>query len=125
MPIGKSGETGPRFTPEQAAGLASRAFGQPLREAPRFIRAGVEYAPQLGRWRLTLARPVRVSPRAGGPGLTTDVVYLDRDGAFSVPGPTPGVGRLRFRSEITHKKVEGQVAVKHGFSTGFVALGAR
>jgi hypothetical protein len=124
LPIGKSGDSGPRFTPEQAASLASRTFGQPLEEAPRFVRAGADYAPQLGRWRLSLARPVRVTLR-GGAALTTDIVYLDRDSTFNVPGSNPGFGRLRFRSEITREKVNARVPVKQGFSTAFVTLAAR
>ena len=57
----------PRFTPEQAVSIAFDAVHMPIAAAPRFVRADGDFVPHIGRWRISLAAPVRMRDIASLP----------------------------------------------------------
>lgn len=75
----------PRFTPEQAVNVAFDAVRTPIAAAPRFVRTGGDFVPQIGRWQLRLAGPVSVRDLGTGAIVRTSELYLNREGTFEIP----------------------------------------
>lgn len=93
----------PAISAEAAVVLAYAAFGVRIAHAPRFIRKGIEFVPQLGNWRVQFAEPVQVRRSGTSTAERTDVVYITPQGEFAAPTLSESTGTTktaRLQSEI-------------------------
>lgn len=120
--ISRQGAREPRLAPEHAVALAFQAFRVPVTEAPRFIRAGYEFSPHLGRWHVRLSRSVRVTSADQKEDRSTDVLYVSSDGGFSVPADVQAKGQVRVRSNRGNWNGDRSVAVRPGLATSFITI---
>jgi len=95
--ISKTGSGQPSISPEEAVVAAYRAFGELIAERPRFVRAGAEFTPHIGHWRLVLSRPVRLSTGAAQAVESSSVIYLGANGRFGVSTSVQSSKMVRVR----------------------------
>ncbi len=96
--IPKASPSQPNISPEQAVVATYRAFGELIAEPPRFVRAGAEFTPHIGHWRVVLAKPIQLSPINLATTESTNVVYLGANGKFGVPTELQSGKLVHFRT---------------------------
>lgn len=111
-----SGVERPAIGPEDAVRMVYTAFAERVSEVPRFIRAGVEFFPHLGAWRLRMAAPVRVMDANSGAEREVQELYLDAaSGLFSIGESVANQRVVRFKSEGSVSERSAVVSVDVGW----------
>lgn len=121
VPLNGRGE--PLFSPEEAVSRAFHAFARPVSEAPRFVRQGASYAPQLGLWRLVLAEAAAVELQDGRGIRNTRIVYLDRLGDFLVADDVQSTQNAAYMSGGGERR-EASLTLRSELASRFLRIAA-
>lgn len=118
-PLG--GRSEPASSPEAAAEATSRAFGRLVAAAPRFLRAGGDFAPHLGQWQLELASPVEVVTARNGRSVETREVFYHGATGFSIRADVTREVHLRL-PDSTRTLRSVAVHARQGSPTKLIAI---
>jgi hypothetical protein len=106
-------------TPERAVEVAAKATGRKVTAVPELVGPGRMFAPQLGRWKITLDHPVNIRGRDSGREAPVRELFVGLWGEIESPRPgqpasvsVPAVGRVAEMAlpRLSHVPVEFEKA---------------
>ncbi len=120
--ISQSGEGQPQLSAEAVVQHAFKSFRRRIAAAPHFVRQGVDYAPQLGNWRVQFEAPVTVSRPSDNKRIEASVLYLDRLGNFGIPVGEQRGARFRLRSTGAQAAKDLAIPARPNMATAFTTV---